>query len=101
MPLAIFAEGLNASLGGRIGDETAAFYAWVVERGAASLAFDGGSALDMLAITPTLFSEWARRQDWAALAAIAEDHEERAPRSLPDASMLHHAHAAPSAGGWR
>jgi uncharacterized protein YbjT (DUF2867 family) len=69
MPLAAFAAALNAALGAPMGDEIAAFYAWLQKQAISPLAIDPESALSELPIKPTRLVEWAKAQDWQALAS--------------------------------
>jgi NAD(P)H dehydrogenase (quinone) len=69
VPLADFAAALNAAFGSRMGDEITAFYAWIQKQAVSPLAVDPKPALTELPIRPTAFAEWAKAQDWQALAA--------------------------------
>jgi uncharacterized protein YbjT (DUF2867 family) len=72
IPLPDFAAALNASFGGTTGDETAAVYRWLTSQAPSPLAVDIGPALAELPIRPTRFADWAKAQDWAALAGKAK-----------------------------
>lgn len=69
VPLSYFAAGFNAALGGRTGDEIAAFYAWVRRQPVSPLAIDLEPALAELPVKPTVLADWAKAQDWVGLAA--------------------------------
>lgn len=68
VPLADFAAGLSAMLGKDAADQVAANYAWVHRQRPTLLAVDSSETLSMLPIKPTPFSDWAKAQDWPALA---------------------------------
>lgn len=68
VPLADFAAGLSAMLGKDAADQVAANYAWVHRQRSTLLAVDTSETLSMLAIKPTSFIDWAKAQDWPALA---------------------------------
>ncbi|PDQ22200.1 NmrA family protein [Mesorhizobium sanjuanii] len=68
VPLADFAAGLSAMLGKDAADQVAANYAWVHRQRSTLLAVDSSETLGMLPIKPTPFADWARAQDWPALA---------------------------------
>ncbi len=70
--LADFAAGLNATLGDGVGTQIAAVYRWYQGDGASRLRVDLKPALAMLPIRPTKFADWAKAQDWNALAAISQ-----------------------------
>ncbi len=72
VPLPDFAAALNASFGGTTGDETAAVYAWFTREAVSPLAVDIEPALAELPMQPTRFADWAKAQDWAALAGKAK-----------------------------
>jgi NAD(P)H dehydrogenase (quinone) len=72
IPLPDFAAALNASFGGTTGDETAAVYRWLTRQAPSRLAVDLEPALAELPIRPTRFADWAKAQDWAALAGNAK-----------------------------
>jgi uncharacterized protein YbjT (DUF2867 family) len=72
IPLPDFAAALNASFGGKTGDETAAVYRWLSSQAVSPLAVDIAPALAELPIRPTRFADWAKAQDWATLAGKAK-----------------------------
>jgi len=69
VPLSYFAAGLNAVLGGKSGDQIAAFYGWVRCQAISPLAVDLEPALAELSVKPTALSDWAKAQDWIGLAS--------------------------------
>jgi NAD(P)H dehydrogenase (quinone) len=70
-PLVDFARGVNAAYGNTMGDEIAAYYAWVAAQPVSPLAIDILPALADLPIRPTRFSDWVKAQDWRAIASNA------------------------------
>ena len=66
-----FAARLNAVLGGGVGDEIAAIYAWYDRQRMSPLAVNGATAATALGVQPTGMRAWAKAQDWPALAARA------------------------------
>ncbi|MEM8778059.1 MAG: NmrA family NAD(P)-binding protein [Cyanobacteria bacterium P01_G01_bin.49] len=60
-----FASGLNQAYGVPTGDDLADFYRYL--EGHPQALVRDGSAASTLGVTPELFSDWARRQDWAKL----------------------------------
>ena len=71
VPLPDFAAELAHSFGQETANEIASHYAWVQRQPASPLAVDIASALAALPIAPTRFTDWAKAQDWAALAGRA------------------------------
>ena len=69
VPLSYFAAGLNAALAVRTGDGVDGLYAWLQRQPASPLVVDPALAWAELPIRPTTLSDWARAQDWVALAA--------------------------------
>jgi uncharacterized protein YbjT (DUF2867 family) len=65
VPLSYYAAGSGA---GRTGDAVGGLYAWLRRQPAAPLAVDPALARAELPIRPTTLSDWARAQDWVALA---------------------------------
>jgi NAD(P)H dehydrogenase (quinone) len=72
VPLADFAAGLTAMLGKGAADQIAANYAWIHRQRPTLLAVDLSDTISMLPIKPTPFVDWAKAQDWPALAGTAE-----------------------------
>lgn len=68
VPVADFAAGLAAMLGKEAADEVAASYAWIHRQRSTLLAVDLSDTISMLPIKPTPFADWAKAQDWPALA---------------------------------
>jgi len=68
VPLADFAAGLTAMLGKEAADLVAANYAWVHRQRSTLFSVDLADTISMLPIKPTSFADWAKAQDWAALA---------------------------------
>jgi len=99
MPPAVLAAGLNATRGGALGEETAAFYAWAGSAAVSPLAVDGAAASTELSVAPATFSEWAVRQNWNALAADDGEPDERATRSLREVGASEASASLLRAGG--
>jgi NAD(P)H dehydrogenase (quinone) len=69
VPLADFAAGINSAYRNTMGDEIAAYYAWVAKQPASPLVVDLASVLADLPVPLTPFPDWAKAQDWQAIAS--------------------------------
>ncbi|CAN7387764.1 NmrA family NAD(P)-binding protein [Mesorhizobium amorphae] len=68
VPLADFAAGLTAMLGKEAAEQVAANYAWVHRQRSMLFTVEIADTIGMLPIKPTSFANWAKAQDWSALA---------------------------------
>ena len=71
VPLPDFAAGLAHSFGQETANEITSHYAWIQRQPVSPLSVDIAPALAALPIAPTRFADWAKAQDWAALAGRA------------------------------
>ncbi len=69
IPTADFAASLNAAFGPSVGDNIAGVYDWSAAQPVSPMVVDLARALAAFPVKSTRFSDWAKAQNWAALAA--------------------------------
>ncbi|MER8955862.1 NmrA family NAD(P)-binding protein [Mesorhizobium sp. M0833] len=72
VPLGDFATRLTAMLGKKSADQVVAHYAWIHRQRSTLLAVDMRETISVLPIKPTAFADWAKAQDWPALASTVK-----------------------------
>ncbi|MER8423480.1 NmrA family NAD(P)-binding protein [Mesorhizobium sp. M1403] len=72
VPLADFADNVTAMLGKKAADQVVANYAWIHRQRPTLLTVDLRETISVLPIKPTPFADWAKAQDWPALAGTVK-----------------------------